>query len=133
MAPEPLDVVDTRLIASARSKIDVAAYNLNSREVIEALQEAQARGVAVRIVLDGRETSALDRLKGLDVRFRRDGPLLNLKSYAIDGRTLRTGSSNLTMSGEREEETEITAVDAVAASRFEARFEQFWESSIPMH
>jgi phosphatidylserine/phosphatidylglycerophosphate/cardiolipin synthase-like enzyme len=135
MAPdEALDVVDTRYIASARFKIDVAASVLSSSEVIEALQEAQARGVAVRIVLEGRETSALARLQGLEVRFRLDGPLLSLKSYALDGLTLRTGSSNLTMSGEREDENEITVLrDAAAASRFEARFEQLWASSTPMN
>jgi phosphatidylserine/phosphatidylglycerophosphate/cardiolipin synthase-like enzyme len=52
---ERLDGIDAALIATAKSSIDLACYALTNPIVLDALNAAQRRGVAIRIVLDPRE------------------------------------------------------------------------------
>jgi phosphatidylserine/phosphatidylglycerophosphate/cardiolipin synthase-like enzyme len=52
---ERLDAIDAGLIANAKSSIDIASYALTDPIVIGALNDADHRGVVVRIVLDPRE------------------------------------------------------------------------------
>ncbi len=75
------------MIESAKLSIDFAAYSLNDGAVVDALNAAERRGVAVRIVLDPRERHDFVRLGDLsdNVRVKRAGPLMHLKAYAIDG------------------------------------------------
>jgi len=64
--------VDARLIASARESIDMAAYVLTDRAVVDALGRAAMRGVHVRIYLDGEQISrAQDSLSRLKPEARR--------------------------------------------------------------
>jgi len=51
---ERLDAIDAALIATAKRSIDFASYALTDPVVLDALNEAERRGVAVRIVLDPR-------------------------------------------------------------------------------
>jgi phosphatidylserine/phosphatidylglycerophosphate/cardiolipin synthase-like enzyme len=60
----------------------------------------------VRVILDPREHEPLDRMAGLDVRMKAPGPLQHLKSFVIDGATLRTGSANFSRSGEQEQDND---------------------------
>src|SRR6185295_5843122 len=91
-----------REIEQARKTIDVQAYLITAKEIVEALQAAQARGVRVRIVLDKRNmggaysyTAYLSKT-GLPVW--RDGQHKDThdKVMLIDGRTIITGSFNFT-------------------------------------
>jgi phosphatidylserine/phosphatidylglycerophosphate/cardiolipin synthase-like enzyme len=91
---ERLDRIDAELINNAETSIDMAAYVLSDWEVIDALNDAEARGVKVRVVLDPREHSDIGRMIGLDIRQKRPGPLQHLKAYEIDGQILREGSEN---------------------------------------
>lgn len=59
---ENLERADVALLQSARSKIDLTAFSLTDRPVIDALVDAHRRGVVVRVVLDPSEQHALDRL-----------------------------------------------------------------------
>ena len=52
---ERLDAIDAALIATAKSSIDLASYALTDPIVIDALNDADHRGVVVRIVPDPRE------------------------------------------------------------------------------
>jgi phosphatidylserine/phosphatidylglycerophosphate/cardiolipin synthase-like enzyme len=52
---ERLDAIDAALIAGAKRTIDFAAYSLTDGAVLNALNAAERRGVAIRIVLDPRE------------------------------------------------------------------------------
>ncbi len=53
-------------------------------------------------------------------------PVHDLKSYSIDGETLRTGSANFSTSGE----IVIQALDV--AAKFDAHFERMWGAAEPM-
>ena len=131
---ENLEQVDVALLHSARSKIDLAAYDLTDRSVIDALIDARRRGVAVRIVLDPSQPQALDRLREISdcIRMKRPGPFMHLKSYALDDRLLRSGSANLSASGLKQQDNDMVILrDAAVVRAFEARFQQIWSEEEP--
>ena len=109
---ENLERVDVDLLRSAHTKIDMAAYSLTDWPVIDALIDAHRRGVAVRIVLDPSQQHALDRLREItgSIRMKAPGPYMHLKSYAIDGRILRSGSANLSASGLKQQDNDLIIV-----------------------
>jgi phosphatidylserine/phosphatidylglycerophosphate/cardiolipin synthase-like enzyme len=135
LAEERLDAIDAALIGTAKNSIDLASYALTDPIVIDALNDAEHRGVAVRIVLDPRERHDFAKLGDLsdNVRIKRGGPFMHLKAYSIDGETLRTGSANFSTSGERAQDNDLIVIhDAVAAAKFEAHFERMWDVAEPM-
>jgi phosphatidylserine/phosphatidylglycerophosphate/cardiolipin synthase-like enzyme len=129
------ETVDARLIASARKSIDMAAYVLTDRALVSALGAAAMRGVRVRVYIDGEETgranSAVELIAATpNVELRRKGrgrDLMHLKSYQVDGRTLRTGSANFSVSGEEYQDNDLIVIDSPAAvEKFEGVFERLW-------
>jgi hypothetical protein len=132
---ENLERVDVGLLRSAHTKIDMAAYSLTDWPVIDALIDVHRRGVAVRIVLDPSQQHAFDRLREItgSIRMKSPGPYMHLKSYAIDGLILRSGSANLSASGLKHQDNDLLVVrDPSAANAFEARFEQIWRGANPL-
>jgi phosphatidylserine/phosphatidylglycerophosphate/cardiolipin synthase-like enzyme len=89
---ERLDAIDAGLIAIAKQSIDLASYALTDGIVLDALNDAERRGVAMRIVLDPRERHDFAKLGEFsdNVRIKRGGPFMHLKAYEIDGEALRT-------------------------------------------
>src|SRR6202007_3368957 len=122
-------------IASAKGSIDLASYALTDPAVLDALNAAERRGVAIRIVLDSREQHDFVKLGDLsdNVRIKRGGPFMHLKAYAIDGQLLRRGSANFSTSGENAQDNDLIVIrDAGAAAKFEAHFERMWDAAQPM-
>jgi phosphatidylserine/phosphatidylglycerophosphate/cardiolipin synthase-like enzyme len=135
---DDVGAVDARLIASARKRIDMAAYVLTDRALISALGAAAMRGVKVRIYLDGEESgrgaAAIEAIASApNVELRRKGAaraLMHLKSYAVDGRVLRSGSANFSVSGEERQDNDVILFESPAlAQKFEANFERLWARS----
>jgi phosphatidylserine/phosphatidylglycerophosphate/cardiolipin synthase-like enzyme len=132
---ENLERVDVGLLRSARAKIDMAAYSLTDWAVVDALIDADRRGVTVRIVLDPTQRHAFDRLRAIkgNVRIKAAGDLLHLKSYSIDGASLRSGSANFSASGLKRQDNDIVVVrERGAVMSFDARFEQIWSAAAPL-
>ena len=132
---ENLDALDAALIGAAVRSIDLASYSLTDALVIRALNDADRRDVAIRIVLDPRERHDFVALGGLsdNVRVKRAGPFMHLKAYVVDGQVLRTGSANFSAGGERDQDNDLVVIrDTAAAARFEAHFERMWEAARPM-
>ena len=79
---EDLAAIDAGLIAQAKHSIDVASYALTEGVILQALNDADRRGVAVRIVLDPRGHHDFARLGDLsdNVRIKRFGP-----AHAFEG------------------------------------------------
>jgi phosphatidylserine/phosphatidylglycerophosphate/cardiolipin synthase-like enzyme len=127
------ETVDSRLIEGARRSIDMAAYVLTDRGLATALRRAASRGVKVRVYLDGAETGRgasghFAEAPNLEVR-RKDPSrdLMHLKSYQVDGRVLRTGSTNFSVSGEVYQDNDLIVIDSPqAAARFREIFERLW-------
>ncbi|MFO1125676.1 MAG: phospholipase D-like domain-containing protein [Methylocystis sp.] len=127
--------VDARLIGEARRAIDMAAYVLTDRSLTTALGRAAVRGVKVRIYLDGddmgRGASAIEAIADApNIEIRRKGrsrDLMHLKSYQVDGRVLRSGSANFSISGEIYQDNDLIVIESPqAAARFREAFERLW-------
>lgn len=131
---EAFDAIDRRLIDGARRSIDMAAYVLSDRELANALARAAQRGVKVRVYLDGEETRAgspihqFAGLPNIDLRLKPPGrDLMHLKSYQIDGRVLRSGSANFSVSAVAYQDNDIVVIEnPLAAARFTAAFDDLW-------
>jgi phosphatidylserine/phosphatidylglycerophosphate/cardiolipin synthase-like enzyme len=133
---EGIEAVDARLINGARHSIDMAAYVLTDRALISALGRAAMRGVKVRVYLDGDDTRRpviLDIADAPDLEVRRKArnrDLMHLKSYQVDGRTLRSGSANFSVSGEGFQDNDLVVIESPqAAARFRETFERLWARS----
>jgi phosphatidylserine/phosphatidylglycerophosphate/cardiolipin synthase-like enzyme len=128
------ETVDARLINGARHSIDMAAYVLTDRALIAALGRAAMRGVKVRVYLDGEETGRsgpiddIAHAPNFDMRRKaRNHDLMHLKSFQVDGRRLRTGSANFSVSGEVYQDNDLIVIEsAEAAGRFRETFERPW-------
>ncbi len=125
------------VIAAARHRVDVAMYTLTDADVVAAMEAAQARGVAVRVLLDPSERpsdpSAASLLAhGVAVRlYRSSGEKLHAKAAIVDGSTVVLGSANWTVSGfqhNHELDVAIPSNVAVAAS-FAQQYESDWAAS----
>jgi phosphatidylserine/phosphatidylglycerophosphate/cardiolipin synthase-like enzyme len=138
---EDLEKIDAALIREAAQQIDMAAYVLTDRAVIEALREASARGVKVRIWRDASEAARLNefdveaqlggRVQGLELRSSAPGgELMHLKGYCVDHRLLRTGSANFSRSGETRQDNDLVALrGASVCAGFDAKFDRAWGQS----
>jgi phosphatidylserine/phosphatidylglycerophosphate/cardiolipin synthase-like enzyme len=105
---------------------------LSDRIVLDALLDADKREVAIRIVLDPRERHDFGKLGDLsdNVRIKRSGPFMHVKSYAIDGKLLKTGSANFSASREQRQDNDLIVIrDAKAAAQFDTHFERMWDAT----
>ncbi len=106
--------------------------------MIEALSAAATRGVQVRIYFDpeqfrrigGVNDNVLALIHQPNVRGKikpEQNDLMHLKAYAVDGRWLRTGSTNFSWSGETRQDNDIVVIDSPTAARdFTRHFETLW-------
>lgn len=135
---ENLEQFDVRLIDEARASIDMAAYVLTDRGVIEALERAGRRGVIVRVWRDPGMVQKVGDADvaafiapdepGVTLREKAPGPLMHLKGYCLDGALLRTGSANFSHSGLTAQDNDLVVIpSAQACAGFEAKFGKVWE------
>jgi cardiolipin synthase A/B len=125
------------VLGGARRTLDVAMYTLTDAAVVQAMEAALARGVAVRVLLDPSErpsdpSAASLRAHGVAVRlYRSSGEKLHAKAAIADGATVVLGSANWTVSGfEHNHELDISIPDdAVVAAAFEQQFDSDWAAS----
>jgi phosphatidylserine/phosphatidylglycerophosphate/cardiolipin synthase-like enzyme len=130
--------IDPELIGRAKNTIDMAAYVLSDQRVIEALSRAASRGVQVRLYFDPEQfrriggvndtLSALAHQPNVSARIKAEqNDLMHIKAYAVDGRWLRTGSTNFSWSGETRQDNDIIVIDSPeAAADFTRYFEKLW-------
>lgn len=121
-------------ILSAKKKLDIAIYLIGSKRVANTLVKAKKKGLAIRVITDGRVAKtrySLDNYlseKGLDVktiRVRRGS--MHCKFILIDGRKLIAGSSNLTNDAEyRNFEFIFIFEDRRIIKLFANKFEEMW-------
>ena len=135
---EDLETIDVALIRQAGRQMDMAAYVLTDRAVIEALREASTRGVEVRIWRDANEAAEVGdydveaqlggRVQGLEIGSKAPGgELMHLKGYCVDQRLWRTGSANLSWSGETRQDNDLVALRGMnVCAGFEAKFDRAW-------
>ena len=120
-------------ISQAQKTIDIAMYNLTTREISQELIKAKERGVQIRVFLDKGEGNGkyskgrylMD--KGIDVRFYAGIGLMHNKFAVIDNRILITGSFNWTASAERENQENLLIItDENTVKQYAQKFEVLW-------
>ncbi len=89
------------MLETATRSVDVAMYSFADREIAEELANLARKGVRVRVYRDrtqfhgegrsdGVTATGILLAAGVEVRVKGARDLMHLKSYAIDGRLLRT-------------------------------------------
>lgn len=98
-----IDEVIAEDLSFAQVQIDIAAFDLDSEPIIEALIAARKRDVNVRVVVDDEHTpeATINRLRrnGMTVVGDSRSGLMHNKFILIDGRFLWTGSMNFSSNG----------------------------------
>ena len=125
------------LVTGARHRLDIAMYTLTDADAVQAIEDAHARGVAVRVLLDPSErpsdpSAAALRAHGVPVRlYASSGEKLHAKVAVADARAVLLGSANWTVSGfEHNHELDVVlAADTAVAAAFEAQFTSDWSAS----
>ncbi len=125
----------TDAIDTAQTSIDIAMYNLNLREVEQALRNAHRRGVKVRLVV---ESDALDgwvprSLKSSGIPVVSDGreSLMHNKFMVIDKCQVWSGSLNLTDNGVIEDRNNLVRMDDAAVAEYYAQeFEEMFTAGL---
>jgi phosphatidylserine/phosphatidylglycerophosphate/cardiolipin synthase-like enzyme len=116
-------------IAAATTSIDLEIYIVSDDEILEGLEAAQARGVAVRVLLEehpfgggGGQQGIFDRLDAAGINVRWSSPVFrfsHIKMMVIDQELVIIMNQNLTTSsftGNRELGVITTAPEAVQAA-----------------
>jgi DNA uptake protein ComE-like DNA-binding protein len=140
----------SRLIDGARSKVDVCVFHMtvprpedNTHKLLDALADAKARGVAVRVILDRDRASDPYRStiinspartwlssKGIPCRFDTEERLLHSKFVVIDGDTAVIGSHNWTKTSlVRMEDLSLVIRSTAFAAGLRRRFSNLWAAS----
>ena len=104
----------------------------------EELVTLARRGVRVRVYRDrkqfaqemqwgGTTTTGMLLGAGIEVRVKGVKDLMHLKSYAIDGRLLRSGSANWSPTGLKRQDNDLLYETGQESVRlFERQFEEMW-------
>ncbi len=125
-------------LETATHTLDVAMYSFTDQELAEELATLARRGVRVRVYRDreqfsqemrwgGMSTTGILLAAGVEVRVKGAKDLMHLKSYAIDGHLLRSGSANWSPTGLKRQDNDVLYESSPeAVGRFEAKFEEMW-------
>jgi len=133
-SPEDGDKV-IAFIDSAEKSIDIEVYVFTSRNVIEALERAKERGVAIRIIIErnvisGQNDATYRELasKGFNIRYAsRNYALTHAKTIITDGTAVLVGSHNLSNSALYENrEASVIIRDIATVAEFGNVFEKDW-------
>ena len=122
----------------AKKSVHVAAYSFTSKEIAQALLDAKARGVDVRVVVDKSQASgkcsAATFLANHAVSVRVDGEyqLQHQKIMVVDGVSVETGSYNFTASARDRNSENVLIIrnSPDLAGLYEANWEKMWNESV---
>jgi phosphatidylserine/phosphatidylglycerophosphate/cardiolipin synthase-like enzyme len=118
-------------IDASQDSVEMAIYDLDLYAVRDALLRADARGVAVRLVVesDNLDTPALHTLIAAGIPIVADGrpPLMHDKFTVIDGGEVWTGSMNYTVNDAYFNDNNLLRLrDPAAARAYTAEFEEMF-------
>jgi len=127
-----------KAIDAARSEADVAMFTFTSKNIMEALKRASARGVSVKLMLFiGQKFPFAQEAKGsrMELRFKtgrlEQGQMHN-KFAVLDGRLLINGSFNWTVTAENSNtENTIFTTAPEYVSPYKAEFDKLFLKAKP--
>ena len=127
------------MISSARERIDIAAYNINRDDIVNALEVAYASGIQVRYIADADQgNNALDPLPDFPVLFRNGAGIMHNKFIIVDpddeqNAQVWTGATNFTTNQLAiDPNNAILIQDQSLARVFEMEFEEMWGGDGPL-
>lgn len=119
-------------IDSARASVDAALHDLNLWSIRDALLDAQARGVQVRLVVESDNLDQRPELQellaaGIPLVEDRDPDRMHDKFVVIDQYAVWTGSMNLTTNGAYLNRNDLLHIESsVVAAAYTAEFEEMF-------
>ncbi|MCU6172692.1 phospholipase D family protein [Citrobacter cronae] len=124
-------------INHAQRSIDMMAYSFQSADIIQALVNAEKRGVVVRAVIDKKRNRgkvsqhaiAYATANGVTVRLDGHYHIQHDKVMIIDGDTLETGSFNFAKSAEFENSENVLVIrgEPAVVAQYQAHFDSRWK------
>ena len=119
----------TVLIDRADETIDIYAEVIRDRGILERLEDAEARGVSVRVILSPDDQPDADRIAadlmsdGVDIRYA-DDLYIHAKAIVVDGEIAFVGSQNLTQTSlDENREIGIIVAESDIVQRLARTFE----------
>lgn len=124
-------------INHAQRSIDMMAYSFQSADIIQALVNAEKRGVVVRAVIDKKRNRgkvsqhaiAYATANGVNVRLDGHYHIQHDKVMIIDGDTLETGSFNFATSAEFANSENVLVIrgEPAVVAQYQAHFDSRWK------
>ena len=140
---EPVPVI-VDLIDKSRASVDVCCFVFSGEEISEAVIRAHKRGVKVRVLLDNLFSSpaATARWKyvpatemrkaGIECRYDDETAKLHNKVVIVDGRTVVTGSFNLSANAADNNDENLLVIESEAVGRqYAVEFARLWDEYTP--
>lgn len=124
------------VINNTKEELNIAIYNLDNKNIVEAISAAAERGVSIKIIADGENTENKDSKKIFDelealnipVKINTDEKM-HIKLTISDNQTVVTGSFNYTKdSAEDNQEVLLTVSDTELALAMNDTYNEMWES-----
>ncbi|MFH1504168.1 MAG: phospholipase D family protein [Candidatus Omnitrophota bacterium] len=130
-----------RLISEAEKQIDIEMYILTDRNVIEALEKAEGRGVEVRLILDPNQRYNLEhtddlKREGVEIKWYpvSKPALMHRKAAIFDEEKVILGSCNWSRNGfTNSKEINVLINDAQAVKEIIEIFSGDWYHSYLGH
>jgi len=128
------DIID--LINNSDSSLNIAIYNLDNTDIVDAVLSAKQRGVEIKIIIDKEKAENNDTEKILTKFYKENIPVkintekkMHMKLAISDSKIIAVGSLNYTSdSAEENQENLITIQNTKLANEFVEIFEKMWES-----
>lgn len=132
---EPCAVKLAKFIASAKTSLDIAIYDINEDQIVHAIL-VQAKKIPVRLVVDRRQAkgrhSAVGLLQkaGVSLRFGHQRGIFHNKFAIVDGKRIETGSFNYTFhASTANQENQVYLGTATIVERYKIRFHRMWRDA----
>ena len=128
------------MLRLAKASVDIAMYSFTDRELADELCRLARTGVRVRVYRDwseyqqemqrGQSVTPALLAAGVQVKVKAGRDLMHLKTYAIDGELLRTGSANWSPTGLKRQDNDVRyEASPELARRFAEHFAELWGRS----
>ena len=125
------------VINNTNNELNIAIYNLDNENIVDAISAAAERGVSIRILADGENTENEDskeifnELEALTIPIKiNTDEKMHLKLTISDNQTVVTGSFNYTKESAKDsQEILLTVADSDLASSMNETFYELWNSN----
>lgn len=128
-------------IGSAQHSIQMLAYAFQAPDIVQALVDAQKRGVQVRVVIDKKRNlgktsrKAMDAVTdgGVELRTNDHFHIHHDKTVIVDGATVQTGSFNYAPSAETANSENVVVIRGMpdVARQYVAHWQSRWDLGKP--